>query len=47
MKGLAQNQETKTHPVVREQLDLSLGDVRTEAEQRKVGSHSNKKEILE
>lgn len=47
MKGLAQNQETKTHPVVREQLDLSLGHVRTEAEQRKVSSHSNKKEILE
>lgn len=36
-KGLARNQDKKTHPVMREKLDLSWDDVRAEAEQRNVG----------
>lgn len=34
-KGLARNQDVRTHPVMREELDLSWDDVRAEAEQKK------------
>lgn len=35
------NQDTRTHPVMREELDLSWDDVRAEAEQRNVGQTVN------
>lgn len=34
VKELAWNQEMKAHPIMREELHLSQGDVTTEAEQR-------------
>lgn len=36
-KVLAPNQDMRTHPVMREELDLSWDDVKAEAEQRNVG----------